>query len=81
MVVVSVLVPRARTVELSADFTKWQPLALRMSEAGRWEATVALPPGTYHVNLRIDGDRWTAPPGVVSVDDGFGGTAGLVVAQ
>ena len=79
-VVVSVLVPRARTVELSADFTKWQPLALRMSEAGRWEATIALPPGTYHVNLRVDGDRWTAPPGVVSVDDGFGGTAGVVVA-
>jgi hypothetical protein len=80
-VVVSVLVPRARTVELSADFTRWQPLALRMTEAGRWETTVTLPPGTYHVNLRVDGDRWTAPPGVVAVDDGFGGTAGLVVAQ
>jgi hypothetical protein len=33
------------------------------------------------MNLRVDGDRWTAPPGTPAVADEFNGTVGLVVVR
>lgn len=79
--VLRVRVPHARTVELSADFTDWRPVALSRVATDLWEATVAISPGTHHVNLRINGERWTAPPGVPAVEDEFNGTVGLVVVR
>ena len=79
--VISVRAPRARIVEVSADFTSWEPVALERVTADRWETTVSLAPGAYRINVRVDGERWLAPPGTAEVDDSFGGTAGLVVAR
>ena len=76
-----VRVPHARTVELSANFTDWKPVALSRVATDLWEATVAISPGTHHVNIRINGERWSAPPGVPSVEDEFNGTVGLVVVR
>jgi hypothetical protein len=33
------------------------------------------------VNIRVNGDAWTAPPGTPSIEDEFNGTVGLVVVQ
>jgi hypothetical protein len=79
--VISVRVPRARTVELSGDFDAWTPIALQQVRAGVWEVALRLAPGTYRMNLRVDGDRWTAPPGAATVADEFNGTVGLVVVR
>jgi hypothetical protein len=78
---VTLTVPHARTVELSGDFNGWSAVPLREKSAGRWEAVVALPPGTHRLSVRVDGDRWTAPPGVPAVDDEFNGRVGIVVIR
>jgi hypothetical protein len=79
--VLRVRVPHARTVELSADFTDWKPVSLSRVATDLWEATVAITPGTHQVNIRINGERWSAPPGVPAVEDEFNGTVGLLVVR
>lgn len=71
----------ARTLELSGDFDGWQPISLAQTAPDQWEAMLALAPGTYRVNVRVNGDRWTAPPGLPMVDDDFNGTVGLLVIR
>lgn len=75
----SVRVPRARVVELSGDFTRWQPIALTRGRGDSWQVTLPLAPGAYRLNIRVDGDAWVAPPGTSTVQDEFNGTVGLVV--
>lgn len=79
--VVSIRVPRARTVELSGDFGRWKPLALYETSPDVWETTLTLPPGTYRMNLRVDGDQWKAPPGMAEVADEFNGTVGIIAVR
>ena len=76
---VSVRVPRAQSVELSGDFNGWHALRLREVRPDVWEATLALSPGTHRINIRVNGDAWTAPPGLASTNDEFNGTVGLLV--
>jgi hypothetical protein len=79
--VVTLHASRARTVEISGDFGKWKPMSLEETRPDTWEATLTLPPGTYRMNVRIDGDRWKAPPGVATVADEFNGTVGIIVVR
>jgi hypothetical protein len=79
--VVSIRVPSARVVELSGDFNGWKPIALHETRPDVWETTLTLHAGTYHMNLRVNGDAWTAPPGLPSTTDDFNGTVGLVVVR
>jgi hypothetical protein len=74
-------VPVARSVELSGDFNRWSAVAMTQTAAGVWEATIALAPGTHRVNVRIDGDAWTAPPGLPAVNDEFSGRVGILVIR
>jgi hypothetical protein len=74
-------VPSARTVELGADFTRWQPVALDRAAPDEWSITLPISPGTYHVNLRVNGGNWIAPPGLPRVRDDFAGVVGLVVVH
>jgi hypothetical protein len=78
---ISVRVPAARTVELGADFTGWQPVALERTAPDEWSITLPIAPGTYHVNLRVNGGSWIAPPGLPRVRDDFAGVVGLVVVH
>ncbi|MGH7581861.1 MAG: glycogen-binding domain-containing protein [Gemmatimonadales bacterium] len=68
----------AKTVEVAGDFDGWHPISLSRTNPGIWQVTVGLRERTYHVNVRIDGGPWMAPPGTVTVTDDFGGTVGLV---
>lgn len=74
-------VPLARTVEVAGDFTQWKAVSLTRRAGGRWDATFRLTPGAHQVNLRVDGERWVAPPGTTIVADDFAGTVGVVVVQ
>ena len=76
---VTLRVPEARVVELSGDFNGWHPISLRQARPDVWEAAIALVPGTYHVNVRVNGDRWMAPPGLTAASDDFNGTVGLLI--
>jgi 1,4-alpha-glucan branching enzyme len=74
-------VPDARVVELSGDFNGWQPVVLHQTRPDVWETTLSVGPGTYHVNVRVNGDRWVAPPGLVTIADEFNGTVGLLILR
>jgi hypothetical protein len=76
-----VRVPDARSVELSADFTDWKPIALQRGDTDEWEATLPIAPGLHRLTIRVDGDAWTIPPGVASVPDEFHGTVGVIVVK
>jgi hypothetical protein len=73
--------PGARTVELSGDFNHWKAVALAQTSPDVWEITLPLAPGTHRINVRINGDNWTAPPGIPSVNDEFNGRVGLLVVR
>lgn len=79
MRVVYVRAPAARTVELMADFTDWQPVRMRRTANDEWELAMRIEPGSHRLNIRVDGGEWTAPPGTSSARDEFNGVVGLVV--
>lgn len=71
--------PRAQIVEVSGDFTSWQPRALTRG-ADDWYTFVApLAPGTYQMNVRVNGGEWLPPPSLTTVRDEFGGVAAVLV--
>jgi hypothetical protein len=76
-----VFAPAARRVELNADFTGWQPIALVPSAAGWWSVVRTLDPGTYQLNIRVDGGRWLAPPGLLTSRDEFGGVVAILTIE
>lgn len=64
--------------ELIGDATGWRAVPLTRRSDGRWEAVLQAPQGLSRFNVSIDGGPWTAPRGVPSLADEFGGTAFLV---
>lgn len=69
------------SVELMADFTGWEPVALDRVGSGtavRWRTDRSIPPGPHRVAIRIGGGDWIAPANLPRVTDEFGGTAGLI---
>lgn len=76
---IRVRVPHASTVELSGDFTSWEPVTLKDVGGGRWETTLPIASGMHRLVIRVDGDSWTPPPGVSVVADEFQGTVGVIV--
>jgi len=73
--------PSARSVELNADFTHWQPVRLARDNGGQWSITLPVARGTYQMNIRLDGGAWIAPPGLLTSTDEFGGLVGLVTIE
>lgn len=75
-----VTAPRAATtVEISGDFTNWDPVALVRRGDGRWSVVLPLPSGVHQVTVRVNGGAWRVPAGLPTMDDEFGGAAGLLV--
>jgi len=77
--IIYVRAPAARTVELMADFTDWQPVMMRHAANDEWELALPIAPGSHRVDIRVDGGEWKAPPGAGTVQDEFNGVVGLVV--
>jgi len=77
--IIYVHAPAARTIELMADFTDWQPVVMRHASNDEWQVAMQIAPGTHRVNIRVDGGPWSAPPGASTVQDEFNGVVGLVV--
>jgi hypothetical protein len=60
------------------DFNGWRPLAMA-AEGDDWTASVRVPPGAHHYAFRGADGTIFVPPGVPTVDDGFGGTSAVLV--
>ena len=54
---------------------------IKQGDTDEWEVTLPIAPGVHRLAIRIDGDRWTTPPGVVPVADEFQGTVGVIVVR
>jgi hypothetical protein len=78
---ITIRAPGASSVELAGDFTDWQPVRLRPDGGDAWRLDVALAPGLYRLNVRIDGGPWGAPRGTTPQEDEFGSVVGLVVVR
>jgi hypothetical protein len=70
-------VPHAKRVELTGDFLDWRVVQLRR-QGGMWEVELIIAPGSYRLNIRIDGGPWVVPPGLPAVGDDFNAAAGLL---
>ena len=71
----------ARTVEITGDFTGWSPVALSAVAEGWWFLVVDLAPGSYEMNLRIDGGAWLVPPDLPTRRDEFGGVSAILTVS
>jgi hypothetical protein len=69
------------SVDIMGDFSDWTPVALVRRGRDHWELLVPMGPGIHHVNMRIDGGRWIAPPGIPSARDDFNGEVGVLVIR
>ncbi len=69
--------PYARLIEVASDVTDWTPVALSRQKEGWWTGTLTVAPGIHQISVRVDGKEWIVPPGLVSVTDEFGVTAGV----
>jgi hypothetical protein len=75
---IRVRVREAQRVELAGDFTAWRPVLLNRNEDGWWSTTLSIEPGTYQMNVRVNGGAWIAPPGLTTVADEFGAVVGVL---
>ncbi len=77
---IAIRAPFARTIEFASDCTGWKPLAMTQTRDG-WMVEVAALRGLHHANIRVDGGRWIAPPGLAASDDDFAGEVGTFVIE
>lgn len=73
----------AKQVDIAGDFTGWEPVAMKEdpTHPGSWSVALPVQRGKYQMNIRINGDRWTVPPGLLPLSDEFGGNVGLLVVE
>jgi hypothetical protein len=71
----------ATVVEVTGDFTGWQPLRLSPTPTGWWTVTLPLRPATYQMNVRVNGGSWLVPPNTLSIRDESGGSVGLLIIR
>jgi len=66
--------PGAERVQVVGDFTHWQqsPINLKPEADGLWQASVSLPPGTYHYRFLVDGQWRDDPECTLRVANPFG---------
>lgn len=69
----------AKLVEVSGDFTDWDPVIVAPRGSGTWVVSTPLAPGTYRFNVRLDGGQWIVPAGVTRMKDDFGGEVGVLI--
>jgi hypothetical protein len=71
--------PGATFIEIAADFTDWEPVALQRVDADDWEIVLPIARGAHRANVRVDGGPWTVPRGTRLERDEYGGEVGVLV--
>jgi len=80
-VVVRFRMEGAKAVAIAGDWNAWQPQTLSSLGEDLWEGALALPSGTYHFSLQVDGKEWVVPSGVAIITDSLGGMVGVLLVQ
>lgn len=77
----SLYAPGATSVEVTGDFTDWQPVLLTRNPArsDAWAGTFRIPHGVHRINVRRDGGAWMAPGGTTRRIDDYDGEVGVFV--
>jgi hypothetical protein len=68
----------AEAPSVLGDFSGWEPVAMA-AEGEWWIARVPVTPGAHHFAYRLADGQLMVPPGLPTVDDGFGGRSAVVV--
>ena len=78
-VLLTLYAPSATTVEISGDFTDWQPVSLTRSSGkiDAWTGTFRINPGIHRINVRRNGGAWRAPAGTARRVDDYDGEVGV----
>jgi len=76
-----VRVARVESVDIMGDFSDWSPLTMVRRGRDLWELSVPLGPGRHQINIRTDGGKWIAPPGLPKVSDMFSGEVGVLIVK
>ena len=76
-----VRVARVESVDVMGDFSHWTPLTMVRRGRDIWELSVPLQPGRHQINIRIDGGKWVAPPGLPKMNDMFSGEVGVLIVK
>ena len=79
-VAIRIPAPATASVELASDCTNWRPVPMTR-EGDVWVADVPAIAGVHRANVRVNGERWIAPPGLARVDDDFAGEVGIFVVE
>jgi hypothetical protein len=69
------------SVEVMGDFNDWVPASMIRRGRDQWELLIPMASGVHQINLRIDGGKWIAPPGMPKMKDDFNGEVGIVVIK
>ena len=69
----------AHEVEVTGDFTGWQPAAMAADGEGRYRYALPLAAGVQRFSIRLDGGPWGVPEGAALEADEFGGSVGVLV--
>jgi hypothetical protein len=76
-----VRVARVESVDVMGSFSDWSPLTMVRRGRDLWELTVPLSPGRHQINIRTDGGKWVAPPGLPKINDMFSGEVGILIVK
>jgi 5'-AMP-activated protein kinase regulatory beta subunit len=70
----SITAPKALSVQLVGDFTRWQEEAIEMDRQkdGAWKTSVTLAPGTYHYRFIVAGEWRDDPACALCKTNSFG---------
>jgi hypothetical protein len=76
-----VRVARVESVDVMGDFSDWSPLTMVRRGRDLWELTIPLTSGRHQINIRTDGGKWVAPPGLPKISDMFSGEVGVLIVK
>jgi hypothetical protein len=76
-----VVAPNAQRVEISGDFSAWEPVTLESASGGRWRAEVRAESGAHRLLMRVDGGEWAPPPNLPVARDELLGDVGVITVE
>ena len=77
----TVRVGGVESVDVAGDFSDWGPLTMVRRGRDLWELTVPISSGLHQIDIRTDGGKWVAPPGLPTTKDMFNGEVGILIVK
>ncbi len=77
---ISIRAPGARRVEITGDFTDWEPVEMERKASGdNFTLKLKVPIGSHKFNVKVDAGEWGVPPGVPMLRDELAGVVALLI--